>query len=108
MKSLSMLVVAVALLVGVSGLAVAQDQTLSGSILCAKCTLKKADATSCQDVLVVKDANGATKEYYVTKNAVLEKFGHTCRGEKGAEVVGTVAEKDGKTWITPAKMMAKK
>jgi hypothetical protein len=53
--------------------------TVSGKITCAKCTLKKADAKSCQDVLVVA-------------------------GEKGATVTGTVTEKDGKKWLTPSKM----
>jgi len=30
---------------------------------------------------VVKDAKGAAKEYYIAKNDVSEKFGHTCKGE---------------------------
>jgi hypothetical protein len=85
----------------------AEDVTLSGSIMCAKCTLKKADAKECQDVLVVTEDGGAKKEYYLAKNAVLEKFGHTCTGEKAAVVTGQVAEKDGKTWLTATKIQAK-
>jgi hypothetical protein len=55
-------------------------------------------------VLVVKDASGATTEYYIEKNDVAKTFGHTCQGEKAATVTGAVAEKDGKKWITPSKM----
>jgi hypothetical protein len=109
MRSLIVSALAMAFVVGLVGTAAAADATLSGSVMCAKCTLKKADAKECQDVLVVKDADGKmTKEYYITKNAVLEKFGHTCRGEKPATVTGDVAEKDGKTWITATKMEEKK
>lgn len=104
----SLMMLALALFVGVAGSAWAADTTLTGSVMCAKCTLKKADAKECQDVLVVKDAKGATKEYYVAKNDVSEKFGHVCTGEKPATVTGTVSEKDGKTWITATKMEEKK
>jgi len=95
------------LLVGLAGTVTAADETtLTGKIMCAKCTLKKADAKECQDVLVVTDTQGAMKEYYITKNAVLEKFGHTCTGEKPAVVTGSVSQKEGKTWIAPTKMVA--
>jgi hypothetical protein len=107
MKTPILLALALVLVVGFTGVAAAADTTLTGSVMCAKCTLKKADAKECQDVLVVKDANGEAKEYYVAKNDVSEKFGHTCRGEKPAVVTGTVAEKDGKTWITATKMEEK-
>ena len=107
-KSLTLFVGAAALVLGLVAPAVAADETLSGSVMCAKCTLKKADAKECQDVLVVKDAKGQAKEYYLAKNDVLEKFGHTCTGEKPATVTGSVAEKDGKTWITATKIEAKK
>jgi len=108
MKSLTLLALASALVIGlVASSAATEEMTLTGNIMCAKCTLKKADAKQCQDVLVVKDAQGQTKEYYITKNAVLEKFGHTCTGEQPAEVTGSVADKDGKTWITPTKMEKK-
>jgi hypothetical protein len=108
MKSLTLLALASALVIGLVASSAATDEvTLTGNIMCAKCTLKKADAKECQDVLVVKDAKGQAKEYYITKNAVLEKFGHTCTGEQPAVVTGSVADKDGKTWITPTKMEKK-
>ncbi len=108
MKVLTLLGLAHVLVVGfVAAVPAADETTLTGTVVCAKCTLKKADAKECQDVLVVKDGD-KTAEYYITKNAVAEKFGHTCTGKKPATVTGTVAEKDGKTWITPTKMEEKK
>ncbi len=108
MKNAILVALALALVVGLAGIVSAADTSLTGSIMCAKCTLKKADAKECQDVLVVKDAKGQAKEYYITKNDVLEKFGHTCTGEKPATVTGSVAAKDGKTWITATKIEEKK
>ncbi len=109
MKMKSKLFVAIALVaaLGLASAAFAADVTLTGNVACAKCTLKKADAKECQDVLVVAGANGATTEYYIVKNAVLKDFGHTCTGEKAVTVTGTVSEKDGKKWITPSRMNAK-
>jgi hypothetical protein len=89
--------------VSTARLSAADESTVTGKIMCAKCTLKKADATACQDVLV-SEASGKTSEYYITKNDVAKQFGHVCQGETPAKVTGTVAEKDGKTWITPSKM----
>jgi hypothetical protein len=108
MKSLILVAMAAVLVIGLVGTAVAAETTLTGSLMCAKCTLKKADAKECQNVLVVKGEKEKTTEYYVVKNDVSEKFGHTCKGEKPAIVTGTVAEKDGKTWITATKMEEKK
>jgi hypothetical protein len=108
MKTLSLLGLVLALVIAFTAtVPAAADTTLSGNVVCAKCTLKKADAKQCQDVLVVKDGD-KTAEYYITKNAVSEKFGHTCTGEKPATVTGAVEQKDGKTWITPTKMEEKK
>lgn len=107
MQMLAKLVLALALVVGFVGAATADEATLTGNVMCAKCTLKKADATKCQDVLVVKDGDKTT-EYYVEKNAVAEKFGHVCKDEKPAVVTGAVTEKDGKKWIAPSKMEEKK
>jgi hypothetical protein len=107
LKTLAKAALAVALVVGFVAAATAEEATLTGKVMCAKCALKKADATKCQDVLVVKTGD-KTAEYYVEKNAVAEKFGHVCGGEKPAVVTGAVSEKDGKTWIAPSKMDAPK
>jgi hypothetical protein len=105
MKAMPAVGVALVLVVGMTASAAAADPvTVTGKVMCAKCTLKKADAKECQDVLVVKDAKGATAEYYLVKNAVQEKFGHVCTGEKPATVTGTVTEKDGKKWLEATKM----
>jgi len=104
MKSFAKLGLALALVFGlVAAASAADEQTLTGKVVCAKCSLKKADASKCQDVLVVDGA-----EYYVEKNAVAEKFGHVCSNSKAAVVTGTVSEKDGKKWIAPTKMEEKK
>ena len=85
-------------------LAALADEALSGTLVCAKCALKKADAHECQDVLIVADAKGAKTEYYVTKNEVAEKSGEACTLEIKATVTGTISEKDGRKWITPSKI----
>ena len=109
MKGVVAVCVALVFVLGMAASALAAEPvTVTGKVMCAKCTLKKADAKECQDVLVVKDAAGATAEYYLVKNAVQEKFGHVCTGEKPAVVTGTVSEKDGKTWVTATKIVEKK
>ena len=108
MKTIAKLGLALALVVGlVAGANAGDDTTMTGNIVCAKCTLKKADAKECQDVLVVK-AGDKTSEYYVEKNDVATAFGHVCNGEKPAVVTGKVSEKDGKSWISATKMEAPK
>jgi hypothetical protein len=102
------LVLAALLIAGVALAAIASEEaqsvTLTGKVVCAKCFLKKADATKCQNVLVVKGEGEAPTEYYLVKNEVAEKYGHVCQGEKGAVVTGTLEEKEGKTWLTASKM----
>src|SRR5437867_3950445 len=77
--------------------------TVTGKIVCAKCSLQKADAKECQNVIVA-DEGGKTVEYYLVKNALSEEFGHLCKGERSVIATGTVSVKDGKSWITPTKM----
>lgn len=108
MKTLTLTALVAVVVIGLAGTAVAAEQTLTGTVACAKCTLKLPGATECQNVLVVKDQNGKDDYYYVTKNDVSDKFGHVCTGTKPAVVIGAVEQKDGKTWITPTKMEEKK
>ena len=108
-------VVAVALVLGFAGAALAADKpaakpaevTLTGDVQCAMCILKKADAKSCQDVLVVTDKASRT-EYYLVKNAVSDKFGMSCMKARPAVATGTVSEKDGRKWLTASKLEAVK
>lgn len=81
------------------------DEVFKGTLVCAQCGLKKADAKGCQDVLLVEDGKGQTAEYYITKNDVAEKAGEACTLRIPATVTGTLANKDdGKTWLTPSKI----
>jgi hypothetical protein len=104
MKTIARFAVLLTLVAGFVAANAAAEETLTGKLMCAKCTLKKADASQCQNVLVTQEADGKTGEYYVEKNDVAKAFGHACKGEKPAVVTGTVTEKDGKKWITASKM----
>jgi len=108
MKTIAKLALALTLAVGFVASASAAEETVNGKVMCAKCSLKKADADKCQDMLVAKDASGKVTEYYLEKNDVLKAYGHTCQGEKPAVVTGTVTEKDGKKWLVATKMEAPK
>ena len=101
MKTIAKLGLALALVVGlVAGATAGDETTITGNIMCAKCTLKKADAKECQDVLVVK-AGDKTSEYYVEKNDVSKAFGHVCGGEKPAVVTGTVTRRTARSGSRP-------
>lgn len=104
MKTMIRVALAALLVAAIATPLTAADETYSGSLMCAMCMLKKADAHECQDVLVVTDAKGATTEYYVTKNEVAAKAGEACTAEIKATVTGTVSEKDGKKWITATRI----
>ena len=81
----------------------ADETTLKGELVCARCYLNKPDAKECQDVLLVKEQN-ATTEYYVTKNKVSQDSGEACTNAIPATIVGAVSEKDGRKWITASKI----
>lgn len=98
---------AIVAVIALAGFALAGDAaktvTVSGKIVCAKCTLGEADAKECQNVLVT-EKDGKSVVYYMTKNAVAEEFGHVCKAEKQVVATGTIAEKDGHTWINATKI----
>jgi hypothetical protein len=104
MKALTRLAVAIAVVIGFAAVTTvsAAETTLTGTMLCAKCKLKKTD--KCQDVLVVTDDKGATTQYYIAKNEAMEKAGHECKTEAKATVTGEVSEKDGQKWIAASKI----
>ena len=87
------------LVLGLASASPAADETktLTGTVMCGKCTLKKA--ADCQNVLV---ADG--QEYYVAKTEASDKVGHVCKGEKKVKATGTVSEKDGKKWLSATAM----
>lgn len=93
-----------ALLAAVAAPVHAAEETFDGSLVCAKCTLKRPDAKECQDVLVVTSAEGAKTEYYITKNDVARQAGEVCTQEVKATVTGTVSQKDGRNWLTASKI----
>jgi hypothetical protein len=83
--------------------AAGKDITITGSMVCGKCTLH--ETKSCQNVVQVKQ-DGKNVNYYLKQNDV-SKAAHdpVCGG--GAEqvtVTGTVVEKDGKELLTPKKI----
>lgn len=82
----------------------AADETLTGELVCAKCYLNKEDAKECQDILLVKNAQGGTLEYYVTHNKVSQESGEACTERIPATIIGTVSEKDGRKWVTASKI----
>ena len=106
MRKVAVLTVAlltVAMLGGVVAGEKGKEVTVEGTVMCAMCTLKEADWKECQNVIQFKKGD-ETVNLYIVKNAVAEEFGHVCSGTKDATVTGTIAEKDGKKWITPSKM----
>lgn len=82
----------------------ADEVTLKGTIVCAKCTLKKPDAKECQNVLLAPGTDGKDVEYYMARSKAADAVGEVCTEKKDVTVTGTVAEKDGRKWITASKV----
>ena len=108
MSRLVSLALGLALALAVAAPAHAADEVFTGELACAFCTLKKADARECQDVLLVTSAQGAITEYYIVKNEVAEKAGETCQEKVPATVTGSVVERDGKKWLTASRIEKQK
>ena len=86
----------------------AAEVTLKGTVVCAKCTLKKADAQECQNVLLVPGPDGKDVEYYIAPSKAAEALGEVCTERKKATLTGTVSEKDGRKWITASRVKGAK
>jgi Family of unknown function (DUF6370) len=79
----------------------ADEKTLKGTITCAKCDLGVEKA--CATVIKVKEG-GKDVIYYFDKDAHSKNHKAVCTAAKEGSVTGTVAEKDGKKWITVTKI----
>jgi hypothetical protein len=74
------------------------EVTLSGEMVCAKCTLN--ESKKCQNVLKVSEGGKETK-YYLTQNEPAKSnHGHVCSAPAKATVTGTVSEEAGKKVLT--------
>ena len=78
-----------------------KEKTLKGTITCAKCDLKEADA--CATVIKVKEDDKDVVYYFDAKS---HKKNHKtiCQEPKKGSVTGTGSEKDGKKIITVTKI----
>jgi hypothetical protein len=101
---MSLLALAVAIMVTLPLSAGEEKQvTLKGQVMCAKCELK--EGKKCQTVVQVKEGDKEVTYYFKDKGAKESYHEAVCGGgRQDATVTGIVAEKDGKMWITPAKV----
>ncbi|HEU6448745.1 MAG TPA: hypothetical protein VFV23_09960 [Verrucomicrobiae bacterium] len=110
MKKLILTLAAGALLAGTATTSFAKDKnevTVTGNMVCAKCTLH--ETKSCENVVQVKEGD-KTVNYYLKQNDV-SKAQHDAICGGGSEkvtVTGTVKEKDGKKMMTPTKIEKEK
>jgi len=90
-------------LTGVTTALAADEVTITGNMVCGKCTLHETD--SCQNVVQVAE-DGKTVNYYLKQNSVSkDAHGAICGGSsEKVTVTGTVKEKDGKKTMTPTKI----
>ncbi len=82
-----------------------KEVKLTGKLVCGKCALKETE--ECSNVLQVKDGD-KTVNYYLKddgkKADYHSKFCTAGKAGKAATVTGKVSEKDGKKWLTGAKV----
>jgi uncharacterized protein DUF6370 len=108
MRSRALALVAILAVLGAVATATAfaagDEVTLKGTIVCARCTLKKPDAKECQNVLLAPGPDGKKIEYYMAASKSADAVGEVCTESKEATVTGTVSEKDGRKWIKASKV----
>ena len=73
-----------------------KEQTLKGTITCAKCDLKETD--SCQTVIKVSKG-GKDRVYYFDPASHKKNHGKICRSPMEGEVTGTVSKKGDKLMV---------
>lgn len=106
MKTIVMTLAAGALLAVLATPSFAADKkevTITGNMVCGKCTLH--ETKSCQNVVQVMNGTN-TVNYYLKQNDV-SKAAHDpiCNGgSEKVTVTGTVKEKNGKEMMTPSKI----
>src|SRR5580704_8786252 len=78
--------------------------TITGNMVCGKCTLHETE--KCQNVVQVTGTDGKTVNYYLLMNDVSKGVhdGICGGGSEKVTVTGTVEEKDGKKTMTPTKI----
>ena len=95
----ALLVVAVCVMSAVAQDAAPKGVALSGTLVCGKCILKQTEA--CKPMLQVKDGD-KTVTYNVVNNDVLKAAKvNCCAAGVAVKVTGTVAQKEGKSVLTP-------
>jgi hypothetical protein len=86
-----------------------KEQTLKGTITCAKCDLHVKGQTKCATVIKVTEKGKSTEKpketiYYFDTQGNKEYHGDICKKAKEGKVSGTVSEKDGKKYIKVSKV----
>ena len=81
----------------------AETKKLEGTLTCTKCAL--GESKECATALVVKEGDKKVT-YYLVDKGNKEKY-HPCTEDKQAIVTGKIVEKDGKKYITDAKVEKK-
>ncbi len=105
-RHLTLAAAALTLIAG-AGWALAADAksevTLKGKLECSKCELK--ETAECGTVLSVKEGTKDVKYYLVDNDLAKTDHKKICTAPKdGVSVTGTVADKDGKKWLTATKI----
>ena len=85
-----------------------KEVKLTGTLVCGKCGLKQTP--KCSNVLQVKEGDKLVNYFLDDKGNGETYHEGVCGGDKveNVAVTGTVTEKDGKKWIKPTKVEAKK
>jgi len=79
-----------------------KTKTITGTGLCAKCSLKEAD--TCQNAIQV-EKNGKKTTYYLVQNDLSKKFHEKiCKAPAKVKATGTVKKVNGKTEMTPTEL----